>query len=153
MDECKPLPVSLQYMYARLDLVPAPSACMQVQYSGSPPRVSGTTLQNAWGNSPLSTLAMAARQGRGTVIRLELTVAFSVVYHSSPRCLNFTKCVRPSHTSPCDRNFSIFDVIYTRFRVPGCASLTHAHSRWYSRSYSLAVSSLNRSGEGQDVLN
>ena len=53
-------PVSFQYMYAREDLVPAPSACMQVQYASSPVRRSGTTLQKALGKSPLSTSAMAA---------------------------------------------------------------------------------------------
>mmetsp|Transcript_1915 Transcript_1915/g.4337 ORF Transcript_1915/g.4337 Transcript_1915/m.4337 type:complete len:358 (-) Transcript_1915:34-1107(-) len=53
-------PVSFQYMYARDDLVPAPSACMHAQYSGSPVSTSGTTLQNALGKSPLSTLAIAA---------------------------------------------------------------------------------------------
>ena len=53
-------PVSFQYMYASEDLVPAPSACMHVQYSSSPVRRSGTTLQKALGKRPLSTLAMAA---------------------------------------------------------------------------------------------
>ena len=52
-------PVSFQYMYARLLFVPAPSACMHVHHSGSP-AMSGTTLQNAFGYSPLSTLAIAA---------------------------------------------------------------------------------------------
>ena len=53
-------PVSFQYMYAREDFVPAPSACMHVQKSSSPVSRSGTTLQNALGNKPLSTSAMAA---------------------------------------------------------------------------------------------
>mmetsp|Transcript_12960 Transcript_12960/g.33219 ORF Transcript_12960/g.33219 Transcript_12960/m.33219 type:complete len:203 (+) Transcript_12960:410-1018(+) len=52
-------PVSFQYMYARLLLVPAPSACMHVHHSGSP-AISGTTLQKARGKRPLSTLAIAA---------------------------------------------------------------------------------------------
>ena len=47
-------PVSFQYMYARLLLVPAPSACMHVHHSGSP-AMSGTTLQKAFGKRPLST--------------------------------------------------------------------------------------------------
>ena len=53
-------PVSFQYMYASEDFVPAPSACMHAQYSSSPVRRSGTTLQNAFGKSPLSTFAIAA---------------------------------------------------------------------------------------------
>ena len=53
------LPVSFQYMYARLDFVPAPSACMMLQYSGSPPRMSGIILQKACGNRPLSMFFMA----------------------------------------------------------------------------------------------
>ena len=52
-------PVSFQYMYARLDLVPAPSACMILQYSGSPPRISGMILQKACGKIPLSMFLMA----------------------------------------------------------------------------------------------
>ena len=51
-------PVSFQYIYARLLLVPAPSACMHVHHSGSP-AMSGTTLQKARGKRPLSTLAIA----------------------------------------------------------------------------------------------
>ncbi len=52
-------PVSFQYMYARADLVPAPSACMILQYSGSPPKMSGIILQNACGKIPLSIFLMA----------------------------------------------------------------------------------------------
>ena len=42
-------PVSFQYIYARDDFVPAPSACIILQYSGSPPKISGIILQNAMG--------------------------------------------------------------------------------------------------------
>ena len=43
---------SLAYAYWKEtgeDLVPAPSACMMLQYSGSPPRISGMILQKALG--------------------------------------------------------------------------------------------------------
>ena len=53
-------PVSFQYTYASDDFVPAPSACMILQYSGSPPSMSGTILQKAPGKRPLSTLLIAA---------------------------------------------------------------------------------------------
>ena len=52
-------PVSFQYRYAREDFVPAPSACIILQYSGSPPSISGIILQNALGYSPLSTFLIA----------------------------------------------------------------------------------------------
>ena len=52
-------PVSFQYIYANDDFVPAPSACMMLQYSGSPPKMSGMILQKAWGNRPLSMFFMA----------------------------------------------------------------------------------------------
>ena len=41
------------------DLVPAPSACMMLQYSSSPPNRSGMILQNALGNIPLSIFLIA----------------------------------------------------------------------------------------------
>ena len=40
-------------------LVPAPSACIMLQYSGSPPNISGIILQNAFGKIPLSMFLMA----------------------------------------------------------------------------------------------
>ena len=40
-------PVSFQYIYANEDFVPAPSACMMLQYAGSPPKISGMILQKA----------------------------------------------------------------------------------------------------------
>ena len=52
-------PVSFQYIYASDDFVPAPSACMILQYSGSPPSTSGIILQKACGNIPLSIFFMA----------------------------------------------------------------------------------------------
>ena len=52
-------PVSFQYIYASDDFVPAPSACMMLQYSGSPPRMSGIILQKACGYRPLSMFLMA----------------------------------------------------------------------------------------------
>ena len=52
-------PVSFQYVYAKDDLVPAPSACIMLQYSGFPPRMSGIILQKACGNIPLSMFFMA----------------------------------------------------------------------------------------------
>ena len=52
-------PVSFQYIYASDDFVPAPSACMMLQYSGSPPRMSGMILQKACGKIPLSMFLMA----------------------------------------------------------------------------------------------
>ncbi len=53
-------PVSRQYVYANEDLVPAPSACIILHQSGSPPSISGIILQKAFGYRPLSTLRMAA---------------------------------------------------------------------------------------------
>ena len=52
-------PVSFQYAYANDDFVPAPSACMILQYSSSPPKISGMILQNAFGYNPLSTFLIA----------------------------------------------------------------------------------------------
>ena len=52
-------PVSFQYIYAKDDLVPAPSACIILQYSGSPPKISGMILQNAFGKIPLSMFFIA----------------------------------------------------------------------------------------------
>ena len=42
---------SFQYMYAREDLVPAPSACITTQCSSLPVKWSGTILQNALGKA------------------------------------------------------------------------------------------------------
>ena len=52
-------PVSFQYIYVSDDFVPAPSACMILQYSESPPSTSGIILQKACGNIPLSIFFMA----------------------------------------------------------------------------------------------
>mmetsp|Transcript_1133 Transcript_1133/g.3216 ORF Transcript_1133/g.3216 Transcript_1133/m.3216 type:complete len:228 (-) Transcript_1133:257-940(-) len=52
-------PVVFQYRYASEDLVPAPSACITMQYSGSPLKWSGTILQNARGKRPLLSCAIA----------------------------------------------------------------------------------------------
>ena len=52
-------PVSFQYIYANEDFVPAPSACMILQYSASPPNISGIILQKALGNIPLSMFFIA----------------------------------------------------------------------------------------------
>ena len=41
-------------MYARELLVPAPSACITIQYSLFPVKKSGTILQKAFGKRPLS---------------------------------------------------------------------------------------------------
>ena len=53
-------PVSFQYIYAKADLVPAPSACITKQCSLLPVKLSGTILQNAFANKPLSMFFMAA---------------------------------------------------------------------------------------------
>ena len=52
-------PVSFQYKYAKDVFVPAPSACMMLQYSSSPPKMSGEILQKALGKRPLSSFSMA----------------------------------------------------------------------------------------------
>src|SRR5690606_38215834 len=41
------------------DFVPAPSACIMAQYSGSPVSISGIILQEAFGKRPLSMFLMA----------------------------------------------------------------------------------------------
>mmetsp|Transcript_36896 Transcript_36896/g.86482 ORF Transcript_36896/g.86482 Transcript_36896/m.86482 type:complete len:247 (-) Transcript_36896:675-1415(-) len=53
-------PVFFQYMYAKEDFVPAPSACMTIAWLGSLDKTSGTILQKALGNKPLSMFLMAA---------------------------------------------------------------------------------------------
>ena len=52
-------PVSFQYIYAKEDLVPAPSACITKQWSSLPVKWSGTILQNAFGKRPLSIFLIA----------------------------------------------------------------------------------------------
>mmetsp|Transcript_28990 Transcript_28990/g.73217 ORF Transcript_28990/g.73217 Transcript_28990/m.73217 type:complete len:215 (+) Transcript_28990:1874-2518(+) len=45
-------PVRFQYIYAREALVPAPSACITMQWCGLQEMSSGTILQKAFGNKP-----------------------------------------------------------------------------------------------------
>ena len=52
-------PVSFQYIYAKELFVPAPSACIMIQWSSLPVKKSGTILQNAFGKSPLSKFFIA----------------------------------------------------------------------------------------------
>ena len=52
-------PVSFQYIYAKELFVPAPSACITIQWSPLPVKKSGTILQNAFGKSPLSKFFIA----------------------------------------------------------------------------------------------